>query len=368
MAISFARSPKYFRYPQISPAQSFRLILEINGNDEYTIIKNFYDGSILIEYAELVRDFIEVKYDNPITWSAKVVLHYSNWEGLNATGTKIDEYSSVPIYFSDGYGYFEKGSNDTISNFVGLMQTNKIIYKYADADVRIPIDRNATDSVIYLFKGEIVSSEQISSSPDYPFQYVGNSSDGFEDRVVSDGGTYENTKCISEFLDEFEISEVDEIRVVPVSENVDLEIVKVKNIEECKFTPAKVSFVNKFGAIQDVWFFKKSIETLNTKRETFNRFAIDAAGGYDTSDHQRKEFNVGATKSIKLNTGYVDESYNSVMQELMQSEYVWMKMDEVVTPMNVKANSLTFKTSVNDKLVDYSLDLEYSFSVINNVR
>ena len=366
MAVIFSRSPRYFWLPKTSTEQSLKFVLSVDGVVRYTITKNYVDNNVLIEYAELLRDYIGIEYDNPDSWSIKVEYTFTTYDGLNGTGNIINNIASGTSFFSDGYGYFEDGDDGKFSNNVGLMQTNKIIYKYADADVRIPIDRNATDSVIYLFKGEIVSSETITSSTDYAFQYIGNSSDSFEDRVLSDGGTYEETKCISDFLDEFEISEVDEIRIVPTFG--DLEIIKVKNIEECKFTPAKVSFVNKFGAIQDVWFFKKSIETLNAKRETFNRFSINERGIYNTSDHQRKDFNVSATKSIKLNTGYVDESYNAIMQELMQSEYVWMKMDEVLTPMNVKANSLTFKTSVNDKLVDYSLDLEYSFSVINNVR
>jgi len=45
-----------------------------------------------------------------------------------------------------------------------------------------------------------------------------------------------------------------------------------------------------------------------------------------------------------------------------------MEIDSVVTPMTVDANSLTFKTSVNDKLVDYTIDLSYAYNAINDIR
>ncbi len=52
----------------------------------------------------------------------------------------------------------------------------------------------------------------------------------------------------------------------------------------------------------------------------------------------------------------------------MQSEQVWMTVNNVITPMNVKDSSFVFKTSLNDKMVDYKLQLTYAFDAINNIR
>ena len=146
-------------------------------------------------------------------------------------------------------------------------------------------------------------------------------------------------------------------------------IVDVITLNECKYEPIKLTFVNRFGALQDLWFFKKSIEKVNTKKETFNRFTINSESGvYDTSIHQNQTFNVNSSKKLTINTGYVDESYNDLMQELMQSEQIWLELNSVVTPVNLNTNSLTFKTSVNDRLVDYTVDVSYSFDAINNIR
>jgi hypothetical protein len=147
-----------------------------------------------------------------------------------------------------------------------------------------------------------------------------------------------------------------------------LRIVKVITIDECKFTPVKLSFINRWGALQDLWFFKKSIETLNASREQYKRAVIDGKGEYNTLVHPKKTYNVKSSKKITINTGYVSEQYNEPMQELIQSEQVWMEIDSVVTPMTVDANSLTFKTSVNDKLVDYTIELSYAYNAINDIR
>jgi hypothetical protein len=37
-------------------------------------------------------------------------------------------------------------------------------------------------------------------------------------------------------------------------------------------------------------------------------------------------------------------------------------------PVNVKKNSMVQKTSLNDKLIDYTFDFDMSFDYINNIR
>jgi hypothetical protein len=50
--IAFARSPRYFPYFDAT-ALSMKLIININGVNEYTLIKNFdANDKLLFEYAE----------------------------------------------------------------------------------------------------------------------------------------------------------------------------------------------------------------------------------------------------------------------------------------------------------------------------
>ena len=57
------------------------------------------------------------------------------------------------------------------------------------------------------------------------------------------------------------------------------------------------------------------------------------------------------------------------------SEYVWMERPKKtdastleVIPVKVKTSSMNFKTSVNDRLIEYVIDFEEAFDYINNIR
>ena len=107
---------------------------------------------------------------------------------------------------------------------------------------------------------------------------------------------------------------------------------------------------------------------MNSTTEKYQSNIINQFGAYNKTEHQIRNFNVQSNFKLSLNTGYVDESYNEPMRELLQSEKVWVEIDSVVKPVNLSTRNLTFKTSVNDKLVDYKIDVEYAFDGIQNVR
>lgn len=56
------------------------------------------------------------------------------------------------------------------------------------------------------------------------------------------------------------------------------------------------------------------------------------------------------------------------MKQLMLSEQTWVYDGVDVKPITLNTKSLQYKTSVNDSLIQYSLEFEYSFNKINDVR
>jgi hypothetical protein len=52
----------------------------------------------------------------------------------------------------------------------------------------------------------------------------------------------------------------------------------------------------------------------------------------------------------------------------MLSQEVWIDNGVDILPVNPRTNSMTFKTSVNDKMINYTLEFDYAFDKINNVR
>ena len=337
MANLFLRSPRTFQGIGTSGWNSAKLTLIIGGVTRYTLIKNRITAApVDFEVSELIRDYLNLTYSGTINASSQSVvtsISLAVYNGLNGTGALNQTPTGFTFLSIDAYGYFEEGANPTTTR--GYMQSNNVIYNLKDQNLRIPVDvNNSTQWNAY------TNGVQ------------------FEGAAIAN-----NTQQVFEFLD---VSKnADELRITTTA---GIKTIKIITIEECRYQPHKISFVNKFGAIQDLYFFKKSIDKVNTTKESFKSFNVTSGGLYDVYSHSNKEFNIISNKSITLNSGFVSEDYNAPMQELMQSELVWMEVNGIITPMNVTDTSLIFKTSANDKLVDYKLELKYANDAINNIR
>ena len=143
-----------------------------------------------------------------------------------------------------------------------------------------------------------------------------------------------------------------------------------REICEPRFDYLEVIFYNKYGALQTIPFNKKSKISLNTGSETFKRNLMDFVDDptYTKEKHQIRQFHVTGKETIQMNTGYLDESFNEVIRQLMLSEQVWVYDGSEVKPITLDTSSLQFKTSVNDKLTQYTIDFSYSFNKINDIR
>ena len=159
---------------------------------------------------------------------------------------------------------------------------------------------------------------------------------------------------------------------VSVKEVLSKTTTSVKQVEDCKFTPHKVTFVNKNGVLDDMYFFKKSTNSMTTKRENYKGNTIKADNTYSISQHNEVDFNISANSMVKLSSGFLNESSNEKFKQLLLSEKVWItrtfKNSELVLPINIKTNDISYKTSLNNKLVEYSIEFEDSYNAINNIR
>ena len=148
--------------------------------------------------------------------------------------------------------------------------------------------------------------------------------------------------------------------------------IKVNTLNECKYEPKKVTFINKFGALQDMYFFKKAVEQMTIKKESYKSNIISSLGTYNSYNHVNRDFNVVGSESITLSSGFLSEEYNEVFKQLLLSEKVWvtniLETGEQVIPINVKTSDITYKTSLNNKLVEYTIEFDKSFDTINNIR
>jgi len=352
---------------------------------KYTIQKAELEGNnqVVFEISELVRDYINAKYDgeyDSYTVWVNPVITVSDSNGVtipNQYVTFTPEDYDDQFVATDGYGYFEEGINPDFDK--GLMMTPATLYRVEDRDINIPVSAETTNSVAFRLNGETVKSVTISDTDntDQKIQYIasdGNSdSDSYRERVLEDGGVFEANSLLEAFEDIVDIGAVDEVYVNYTKDSESkTHVLKVKTFDCSKYEPIRVTFVNKYGALQDMYFTRRSNESVNVKSNDFNASVLDFANfTYDTSEHQMRVLNLMGTESITLNTDYIDESCNEHIRQLMLSEQVWMTRltdEEKIVPLKLKTQSLQMKTRVNDKLVQYSLEFDVAADKINNIR
>ena len=304
MANILLRSPYYIQVANIGAATA-QMQLSINGDLKYTINKDVgANGSALFEISELSRDYIDIEFYG--SYLPQTISISGNVIHYTEDGVPVGD----PYPFShrgfDGYSYFQEGSNTTIASNA-LLQSNEIIYVPDNTSGVIPSE----------FSGDI--------------RY----------------NTFTPTQT---------------------SITVGTTTVAINRVCEPKYTPLKLTFINKFGALQDMWFFKKDTKDIKISKERFNRSTINSFGSYSTHKHQKRTLSAIGNESMTVNTGYIDESLNDAVKELLLSDQAWTTIEGQVLPIDINTESLTYKNSVNDKLINYTLTFDFAFDTINNIR
>ncbi len=303
---------------------------------KYTLSKSLIgtDTNIMFEIGELVRDYITIDFNNDYLsntiWVSTIANHINDQGLLFDYGTPvINHYLAF-----DGYGYFEDEINPQLST--NALITANTIYLPEDTAGKLPIFAEGVGKYII---------------------------DSTTTQVTDNGNSNQKIQYITIPAN----SSV--IKVYAKDDTTLKKTINVFNVCEPKFTSYKVTFTNRMGVFQDVYFFKKSTETFNVTDETYKRnTVVNSSVTYSTSDTQQQRYNTNAQKSITLNTGFINEDSNSTIEELFLSENVWIRYNNDTLPIIPKTKAMTFKTSVNDKLSNYTIDFDFAFNKINNVR
>jgi hypothetical protein len=131
--------------------------------------------------------------------------------------------------------------------------------------------------------------------------------------------------------------------------------------EECKYTPVECTFINRYGGWEFLTFFKQQTNSIAVKGTDY-KLTQDTIN-YNTSIGQFKTFNLNGKQTIKLNTGFVDENYSELITDLLLSENILLDGK----PVTVKTQGSDLKTSLKDKLINYEIEFEYAYNLINDV-
>jgi hypothetical protein len=135
-----------------------------------------------------------------------------------------------------------------------------------------------------------------------------------------------------------------------------------KPIIECKYTPVKVDYIDKFGMWNFLWFFKASNENISTTSKQYNlkQSTWDFSPIYGVS----KLINKTGRKTFTLNTGWMEEENNFQIEQLMLSERVLIDGK----PAILKTDKTELFKHLNDKQFSYQMEFEVAYDLIQNVK
>ena len=340
-----------------------------NTTDNTTATVTAVDSNTTLSISSDIMASGDNNYATDTIWiDADITMFNAAGNIIQVSGQNIVTNTFLGI---DGYGYFEDGVNPRTTTTPMVLQSNTSeVYYFDGQDIKIPIFAEALPLVTLTSSaGSNINWEAANDfwetndstwgSGSTPIQIADNGNTNqkiqyviIEDtQLLADGDTVTFDTSVSGYTDK---------------------VVTLRKVEECKFSPLNIIFYNKFGALQNIWYFKKSFTDINIRSEKFKNNILDlensgSTPSYALSKHQEKKFMANGRESLTVNSGYYPESYNEVVRQKMLAEQVWVDDITKVLPINLKSNSLRFKKSVNDKLITYTVQFDFAFDKINNI-
>jgi len=136
---------------------------------------------------------------------------------------------------------------------------------------------------------------------------------------------------------------------------------------ECRFDVVNCFFKNKFGFWQSIPFSKSSKRNIDVDSEDYSPI-VSNFGSYSLQSHNKKQYLFNGKERITVNTDFISENYNALFQELLLSEFVYIQQnDGIFYPVNLIKKTFEKKTKLVNKLIQYSMDFEFSYNLMNTV-
>ena len=140
------------------------------------------------------------------------------------------------------------------------------------------------------------------------------------------------------------------------------------------YEPIRLTWLNQWGAWDYYTFNMKSTKMISTKGSTYQQLEgtwNKASYKIDSFKGGKKAFRVNATEKIKMNTDFLSEAESEWFIDLINSPEVYIlegfqddtvnsALNNYVIPVRLTTSSYTKKTVANDKLMQYTFEVEKS--------
>jgi len=300
---------------------------------KYTLTSTSVNSNVTFEIAELIKDYIPMDYTGGSYTSNTCWVDYRTKTTVAGVTGSFSSY--VQDYACLGYSYFTELAN--FESEAAHLQSSNYLQRLSGTTTYVPYDKN------------IVTKFRV---------YTGS---GFNETAVT-------SSVLSGHIIRYVTVTTDITKIEFENSSSEITTLYVDNVSECKHTPYKLTFINKEGALEDLWMFKKSELSIDIKRKEFQNNQMNANGTYTRSNHQFKTIGIESREKMNMNSGFVPEEMNENFKQLLQSELVWLTKLGLTLPVVLKKTDMRFQTRLDDKLINYDVEVSFAYNHINTVR
>lgn len=346
-------------------------IIEVDGDADQVGTKIFLEvyaqnGIDIIVAKEIEREMFSptnrINYYNisPYIFDALNTLDTNNFGCIVYVtkfwydGTTYTDFETLNYVSTNGYSDYLNPNDIEDKNFIAL--TKEVTYdinytrglNFPTLDFIFDFTNFNDDYECVISDGVFSDSETIYNNGSYLFKRLLLSNTSIH---------YDNQNYFQIFKKGEDVEKVFQVRLV--------------NLCEPKFTPIKLDYVNRYGGLQSMIFFKNSIQNIEAKGSEYNTNTFTTYPFYNASLGQKRVYNKNGSKSIKCNSGWVNESENENIKDILLSENLLLTYTEegatVTKAVTLKSSSQLLKTGLNEKMINYELEFEVASQLINNV-
>jgi len=363
---------------------------------QYTLFRDVFAGNdVSFDIAPMVREYLSNSYegfdatdvsyapDGSVVW---VQIDYEvNYINKATPPQTINDTGSSDIFeSSNGYHIFIEAANKEVNKGFASVNAQKYIKNNGNETVPVYLGKWGEGYDIYwAYKDRVIADggtvEGTTLCANIGLEYVEILGDGgynidiritesqlqnlqAEGRVlllpcgVSNLGTWvDSVGEVLTYTNYYEINLKDK-------DGTTLDTRRFYPTCEAKYTPSVMQFINKNGMWESVTFFKRSEETIDASGEQYRKSigSSSALGfSYSTTNPLYQRYNVNGRKRFTLNTGWVGEDYKQIVEQMLISERVMLDG----LPVNVSTQNITLQKSVNDKNINYTVEVEEAFDI-----
>lgn len=272
-----------------------------------------------------------------VNCAVKVQGHYTTGNSSNVTAL----ITSNVVLATNGYTYMADGFNQPLITTSLLTSKTKFI---------IPI---GTPSYYVWFDASVVTELEIGATAVLPTAVTGtaNRIQGIDlVELYDNSGVSGDTTLI--------------VTTAPTQFNFAIE-------RPCqnRYGLIPLHFLNRWGVYESYVFNALHRTQIDVTRETFQRAMYaqtNMAERFGFGYQINTPYLINAKEKYTLNSNYIPEDDNDSVQQMYLSNNILLE-DGPIKSATITDSSIGFKTRTNDKLIDYTINVEINSPVINKV-